>query len=906
MKKLTSIFLVIVLMLLPISNFITFAANTPQIAIETVSAERGNEVDVKISLVNNTGVASLKLNVSFDNDVKLKSVVYNTELGGQSILPQKLDPSQTDPVVPISSPVVLNWVNGTANTEGDMVFATLTFVVNENAAFGKHNITITYDEDDVYRLVQGSEENIAFDVKNGGVIVYDANAPQISVDSVTSTCGSEVDVKISLINNTGVSSLKLNVSFDSGIKLKNVVYNMALGGQSLLPQKLDPSQTDPIVPISSPVVLNWFNGLDNTVGDMVFATLTFVVDENASFGVHNITVDYDEDDVFYLSGGTEENIAFSVINGGIDVLNIHTVTFKNWDGSVLKTETVAHGSAATAPSVPKRTHYLFSGWDKTFDSVTTNLEVTATFSLNHTYVDTVGENYLKSEANCISPAVYYKSCSVCGEKCEETFTFGSVNKSNHVGGTHLVNAKEATCAEAGYTGDTVCDSCGDVLVAGQTINKLAHTYGEWVDDQNGTSHTHTCTVCGTASETENHEWNDGIVTTQPTCAVKGEKTYTCTKCGATKKEDVDPTGQHTYGEWVDDQNGTSHTHTCTVCSTASETENHKWNDGVVTKQPTCSAEGEKTFTCTVCGATKKESVDPTGIHTYIEKVDAKYLKSDANCTSAAIYYKSCSVCEVAGTETFTHGEKNANNHIGGTHIENAKPATITEPGYTGDTVCNSCQTVLIQGSVVYTTIPFIKADDKTTVAGKTIEIPIILHNNPGFAGMALYLSNIPEGFTLTEVRNGVQSLTLTTGAQLLWDGAADYTEDGLLATLVFSVSGDVEAGEYEIKLNFYEAFNFEGDDVEFETVSSTVKVIDFVYGDANGDGAINTKDIILLRRHVAGKDPITGISSVDVEAGADANGDGVVNTKDIILLRRYVAGKDPITGISTVVLGPTV
>ena len=78
----------------------------------------------------------------------------------------------------------------------------------------------------------------------------------------------------------------------------------------------------------------------------------------------------------------------------------------------------------------------------------------------------------------------------------------------------------------------------------------------------------------------------------------------------------------------------------------------------------------------------------------------------------------------------------------------------------------------------------------------------------------------------------------------------------------------------------------------------------FIYGDVNGDGVINTKDVILLRKYIAAKNPITGECDVEISAGADANGDGVINTKDVILLRKYIAAKDPITGESNVVLGP--
>lgn len=57
----------------------------------------------------------------------------------------------------------------------------------------------------------------------------------------------------------------------------------------------------------------------------------------------------------------------------------YTVTFKDHDGTVLKTETVEKGKAATAPANPTREGYTFEGWDKTFDNVTADMVVTATY-----------------------------------------------------------------------------------------------------------------------------------------------------------------------------------------------------------------------------------------------------------------------------------------------------------------------------------------------------------------------------------------------------------------------------------------------------------------------------------------------------------------------------------------------
>ena len=84
---------------------------------------------------------------------------------------------------------------------------------------------------------------------------------------------------------------------------------------------------------------------------------------------------YEENDTFSM--GPRDIILYAkwIING-------YTVTFLNHDGTELKTETVAHGSNATAPDDPAREGYTFTGWDKVFVNVRSELEVTAQYSIN--------------------------------------------------------------------------------------------------------------------------------------------------------------------------------------------------------------------------------------------------------------------------------------------------------------------------------------------------------------------------------------------------------------------------------------------------------------------------------------------------------------------------------------------
>lgn len=86
--------------------------------------------------------------------------------------------------------------------------------------------------------------------------------------------------------------------------------------------------------------------------------------------------------------------------------------------------------------------------------------------------ETIGADYLKSEANCQSPAVYYKRCVNCGEKGTETFTSGEKNPEKHTGNTEIRNAVSATESQEGYTGDKYCKDCDTLIEKGKAIPKL--------------------------------------------------------------------------------------------------------------------------------------------------------------------------------------------------------------------------------------------------------------------------------------------------------------------------------------------------------------------------------------------------------------------------------------------------
>ena len=117
---------------------------------------------------------------------------------------------------------------------------------------------------------------------------------------------------------------------------------------------------------------------------------------------------------------------------------------------------------------------------------------------------------------------------------------------------------------------------------------------------------------------ENH-WDDGKITTPPTCTKTGVKQYTCTICSETKTEEIAALGHDYSSDWTIDTAAACETvgsksHHCTRCDSKKDiTEipasgKHTWNNGVITKPATIAEEGVKTYTCTICGVTRTETI----------------------------------------------------------------------------------------------------------------------------------------------------------------------------------------------------------------------------------------------------------------------------------------------------------
>jgi len=164
---------------------------------------------------------------------------------------------------------------------------------------------------------------------------------------------------------------------------------------------------------------------------------------------------YNNYDINYASGDTSKPI--QVIR--------YTVQFVDWDGTVLKTESVLPGNTATAPDEPAREGcYAFAGWDTLFSNITKDLTVTALYNESHhpgVRADTLAPT-------CIEKGTWEMRC----EDCDIVLESGEIGALGHDYGTGVATAP--TCTEAGFTSFT-CSRCSDSYVADYT-DALGHDY----------------------------------------------------------------------------------------------------------------------------------------------------------------------------------------------------------------------------------------------------------------------------------------------------------------------------------------------------------------------------------------------------------------------------------------------
>ncbi len=560
----------------------------------------------------------------------------------------------------------------------------------------------------------------------------------------TVTSGDEFSVSVNISENPGIISLRLTVSYDMEVlELKEVSDSRLLNGY-----------TQPSPTISSPYTLRWSDALatENNTSNGTIVILTFL----AKKPIDNTTIT-----ISHLESRNQigEKVSFSNVDMKISIICEHTYgdwekynetqhqrvcskcgnveyAVHTWDeGKItteptckdtgIKTYTCTACGETKTEVVPVTDEHTWGDWEK--DDESNHKHTCEICGKEETAVHTWDEGKITTEPTCKDTGIKTYTCTACGETKTEAVpvtdehTWGDWEKYNAEEHKHTCEicgkeetaahtwdegkiTTEPTCKDTGIKTYT-CTACGGTKIEVVPVTD-EHTWGDW-EKYNAEEHKHTCEICG-KEETAAHTWDEGKITTEPTCKDTGIKTYTCTACVETKTEVVPVTDKHTWGDW-EKYNAEEHKHTCEVCG-KEETAAHTWDEGELTLEPSGGKEGEKTYTCTACGETKTEVVPPNHVHSYSEewhydgtmhwhvcscggkkdtgahRWDEGVIQKTATCTEEGSILYTCTVCGATKTVNII-GE-----HVAGEWTV-VKEATCTEAGKEAR-ICTICGAIL--------------------------------------------------------------------------------------------------------------------------------------------------------------------------------------------------------------------
>jgi len=259
-----------------------------------------------------------------------------------------------------------------------------------------------------------------------------------------------------------------------------------------------------------------------------------------------------------------------------------------------------------------------------------------------------GNWVVTKQATCTEDGQQTRTCK-CGEK--ETQPISALG---HDEETH--QAQVATCQGVGWQSYVTCKREGCDYSTYSEIAATGHTAGQWIIDVEATCTTEgskhqVCVTCGETLKTEKipvvaHSFSAWMVVEASTCAKQGYEERSCS-CGESETREL-ALKNHTMS-WITDkeptyvETGLMHQE-CSVCgvkqseNTIIPVKTHEHNYVLTeTINPTCTQNGEETFTCTICQDTYTNDIDALG-HSYQTAV------TDPTCTEQGYSTHTCSVC----------------------------------------------------------------------------------------------------------------------------------------------------------------------------------------------------------------------------------------------------------------------
>mgnify|MGYP004466357851 FL=1 len=253
------------------------------------------------------------------------------------------------------------------------------------------------------------------------------------------------------------------------------------------------------------------------------------------------------------------------------------------------------------------------------------------------------------------------SCTVCGK----VYSSDIIDKIDHVSySLDKSTVRNATCNSEGYTGDYVCDFCGEVVIAGSVIEKTnAHVFTKYVTVKQATCTEDAvekagCDVCGKVenertvpSSALGHTFSNYVSDSNATCTGIESFTSKCDRCDVT--DTIKKAGTalgHDWSDWTTvveascSNKGLAERHCKREgCNTKVEKElrklSHKESEWIVDKEATCTEEGHRYKKCEAgCGYIFSDEVIPMKEHNFV------ITESTATCIDDGYSTYKCTAC----------------------------------------------------------------------------------------------------------------------------------------------------------------------------------------------------------------------------------------------------------------------
>ncbi|MDD6564612.1 MAG: cohesin domain-containing protein [Clostridiales bacterium] len=280
-KKFTS-FLILAVIFVNMFALSAFAEAAPSVTVGSATGKTGTTVEIPIVLSNNTGFSSLGLEIGYDETaLTLTNVVASSSVGATFTKAQAFT----------VNPYNMSW-DSASNTAFNGTLVTLTFEIIATVN-GDYPVTVDYYKGRNGNYVDGNNVNydenfepLGLEYVSGKVTVTGnddpvTESPSITVGNATGKKGDTVEIPVVLANNTGFSSLGIEIGYDETVlSLTNVVASSSTGATFTKAQDFT----------VNPYNMSW-DSASNTNFNGILATLTFEIISNNA-GTYPITVDY--------------------------------------------------------------------------------------------------------------------------------------------------------------------------------------------------------------------------------------------------------------------------------------------------------------------------------------------------------------------------------------------------------------------------------------------------------------------------------------------------------------------------------------------------------------------------------------------------------------------------------------